>query len=197
MGSAAPIKIENPLFHHEANFNYALRARGTWGSSLTETQFFIYIIFMYTRKRDNQGLATGGGRRGGGWMRGITGTRLHLLACQCMVGTGVCREKRAISLQRGRRRGRPGKGCESRLRQVSYHRRIGTLTVFNLEQFAKSRRLIRVRAAGFEGGLEEEVDLLNWQQYIIVYSRAFSPCANQDRVQEAPSGLEGASMHRR
>ena len=57
--------------------------------------------------------------------------------------------------------------------------------------------MIRVRAAGFEGGLEEEVDLLNWQQYIIVYSRAFSPCANQDRVQEAPSGLEGASMHRR
>ena len=114
-----------------------------------------------------------------------------------MVGTGVCREKRTISLQRGRRRGRPGKGCESRLRQVSYHRRIGTLTGFNLEQFAKSRRLIRVRAAGFEGGLEEEVDLLNWQQYIIVYSRAFSPCANRGRVQEVPSGPEGASMHRR
>lgn len=95
MGSALPIKIENPIFHHGHNFNYALRSRDCWGNSLVETECTIYTIihtmFMYVWECANQRLAAGGGRRRDGVER--MSVRSHTAPS---VGTPVCSRLRHL-----------------------------------------------------------------------------------------------------
>ena len=62
MGSALPIKIENPFFYHGVNFNCGLRSHDSWGNSFAKMECTVRIILMYVRNVGSLRLATGGAR---------------------------------------------------------------------------------------------------------------------------------------
>jgi len=125
VGSALPIKTENPFFYiMEVNFNSALRSHDLWGSSLAKTEYTICIINIYVRNVRNLRLATGGGWRGD-WEGCV---RSHAIPHRSSVGMPVCGRLKRLweeanacipSLS-----ARIGRGCrgqiDARLRQVSY-----------------------------------------------------------------------------
>ena len=158
MGSALPIKIENPFFCiMEVNFNCALRSHDFWGNPLAKTEHSTPIVFMYVRNVRKQRLATGGDRG--------ERVRSYAMPHRSSVGMPFCgrlkrlREEANACIPSLSDENRPDvedrghitrESLDARLRQVSCECVAGTYS----RTSTKSGPLIQLRTARFEGGLE-------------------------------------------